>query len=64
MKHEINIKDINDPLLYMEIVPSRETRIYMERVMANYWIYQIRLDQPTPTLKQLSQDKWPVISRN
>ena len=59
-----NIKDNNDPLLYMEIVPSRETRIYMERVMANYWIYQIRLDQPTPTLKQLSQDKLPVILRN
>ena len=56
-----NIKDTNDPLLYMEIIPSRETRIYIERVMANYWIYQIRLNQPTPTLKQLSQDKWPVV---
>lgn len=58
-----NIKDNNDPLLFMEIVPSRETRIYMERVITNYWIYQIRLDQPTPTLKQLSEDKWPVISK-
>ncbi len=59
-----SVKDNNDPLLYMEIIPSRETRIYIERVMANYWIYQIRLDKPTPTLKQLSKDKWPVISQD
>lgn len=58
-----NIKDNNDPLLFMEIVPSRETRIYMERVMANYWIYQIRMGQTTSTLKQLSEDKWPVLSK-
>ncbi len=55
------IKDNNDPLLYMEIIPSRETRIYIERVIANYWIYQIRLDKPTPTLEQLSKNKWPII---
>ena len=47
----------------MEIIPSRETRIYIERVMANYWIYQIRLDKPTPTLEQLSKDKWPIIQK-
>ena len=58
-----NIKNNNDPLLYMEIIPSRETRIYIERVMANYWIYQIRLDKPTPTLEQLSKDKWPIIQK-
>jgi len=55
------IKDNNDPLLYMEIIPSRETRIYIERVIANYWIYQIRLDKPTPTLELLSKNKWPII---
>lgn len=57
------IKDNNDPLLFMEIIPSQETRIYLERVMANYWIYQMRLNQPTLTLDLLSDDQWPVIIR-
>lgn len=57
------IKDNNDPLLFMEIIPSQETRIYLERVMANYWIYQMRLNQPTLTLDLLSEDQWPVIIR-
>ena len=47
----------------MEIIPSQETRIYLERVMANYWIYQMRLNQPTLTLDLLSDDQWPVIIR-
>ena len=61
-KWQKNVKYNNDPLLYMEVIPSRETRIYIERVMTNYWIYQIRLKKPTPTLEQLGQDRWPSIS--
>lgn len=61
-KWQKNIKYGNDPLLYMEVIPSKETRIYIERVMANYWIYQIRLKKPTPTLEQLGQDQWPTIT--
>ena len=61
-KWQKNVKYNNDPLLYMEIIPSKETRIYIERVMTNYWIYQIRLKKSIPTLEQLGQDKWPTIS--
>lgn len=61
-KWQKNVKYGNDPLLYMEVIPSKETRIYIERVMANYWIYQIRLKKPTPTLEQLGQDQWPTIT--
>jgi hypothetical protein len=35
--------DVADPLLFIELVPYRETRAYVERVMANYWIYSLRL---------------------
>lgn len=30
----------DDPLLIMESMPAGETRAYVERVMANYWIYR------------------------
>lgn len=32
-----------DPLLFIELIPFRETRGYVERVMANYWIYSLRM---------------------
>ncbi|MBX2834336.1 MAG: lytic transglycosylase domain-containing protein [Micavibrio sp.] len=34
--------DIKDPLLFIELIPSAETRSYIERVLANYWIYRLR----------------------
>lgn len=58
------IKDNNDPLLFIELVPSRETRLYIERVMANYWIYQIRLQEKNQTLKDVVQGKWPMLKKN
>lgn len=50
-----------DPLLFIEVIPSAETRIYIERVMANYWIYNMRFDQPNRTLEQLANGQWPVL---
>lgn len=35
--------NIDDPLLFIELIPYRETRGYVERVMANYWIYSLRM---------------------
>ena len=35
---------IDDPLLFIELIPYQETRGYVEKVMANYWIYSLRLD--------------------
>ena len=46
--------DLGDPLLFIESIPFRETRIYIERVLANLWIYRSRLGQPTPTLDRLA----------
>ena len=53
-----------DPLLFIEVIPSAETRIYIERVMANYWIYNIRFGKDNYTLRQLANDRWPVIDEN
>ncbi len=51
---------LDDPLMFIETIPFAETRSFVERVMANYWIYQMRLDEPTVTLDQLAEGKWPV----
>lgn len=50
-----------DPLLFIESIPSRETRGYVERVCANYWIYQDRLGEPKTTLDQVARGEWPVL---
>jgi len=50
----------NDPLLFMESLPSRETRSYLRRVLANYWIYRKRLGQPTPSLASIAAGEWPA----
>lgn len=48
-----------DPLLFIESLPSRETRIFIERVLTNLWIYRLRLDQPTPSLDGIAAGAWP-----
>jgi soluble lytic murein transglycosylase-like protein len=50
----------NDPLLFIESIPSRETRIFVERVMANLWIYRHRLGQDSPSLARLAEGGWPT----
>jgi len=52
-----------DPLLFIESIPSRETRRYIERVLTNYWIYQAQFKQPSPTLDALASGAWPMYSR-
>lgn len=51
----------NDPLLFIEAVPARETRIYIERVMANFWVYSAKFDKPHKSLEQLANDEWPML---
>ena len=53
---------LNDPLFFIESIPSRETRIFVERVLANLWIYRDRLGQPRPSLDAIAAGKWPVYT--
>lgn len=52
----------DDPLLFIESLPSRETRNYVENVLADMWIYRQRFGQPTPTLDSLLAGFWPVYT--
>ncbi|MCC7304942.1 MAG: lytic transglycosylase domain-containing protein [Alphaproteobacteria bacterium] len=49
--------DVDDPLLFIELIPSGQTRSYVERVLANYWIYRLRAKLPTPTMDALAQGR-------
>ena len=53
----------DDPLLFIELVPSAETRAFVERVMRNLWIYRLRLGQETPSLKAVASGAWPEYER-
>jgi len=50
----------NDPLLFIESIPSRETRGYVEKVLTNLWIYRERLGQEAPSLDQAAGNRWPL----
>ena len=50
----------DDPLFFIESIPAAETRIFIEKVMSNYWIYRLRFGQPTPSLTQVSSGYWPL----
>ncbi|MDP6352711.1 MAG: lytic transglycosylase domain-containing protein [Alphaproteobacteria bacterium] len=57
-RNQVDFRD--DPLLFMESVPSLETRRFMRRVLANLWIYRHRLGQEAVSLKSLAAVRWPV----
>jgi len=50
----------DDPLLFIESIPFRETRAFVERIMANYWIYRTLMNQDVLSLDNLIEGCWPV----
>jgi len=50
----------DDPLLMVESLPSAETRQLVQRVLTNFWIYQLRLGQPTESLDRVAGGEMPL----
>lgn len=48
-----------DPLLFIESIPSAETRRYVEAVMRNLWFYRGRLDEAAPSRRTLAAGRVP-----
>ncbi len=48
----------DDPLLFVESIPMAETRAFVEKVMANYWIYRLRMKQGIPSLDAVTEGQW------
>ena len=55
------VRDQNDPLLYMESIPYWETRSYVAIVMRNYWMYELQARAPSPSRVALAQNAWPLF---
>ena len=53
------IKRHTDPLLYIESIPSYETRWFVKTVLKNIWIYRDKFQQDKPSRKALSNNFWP-----
>ncbi|BBK33645.1 soluble lytic murein transglycosylase-like protein [Stella humosa] len=54
------IRHNDDPLLFMEAIPTAETRQFVERVVSAMWIYQRRLGDRTASLDAVAAGQWPV----
>lgn len=64
LKWQKKMKYDDDPLLFIEVLPARETRIYIERVMSNLWVYQSRFEETLSGIEALSRNEWPMIKEN
>lgn len=62
-KWQRKVNHDNDPLLFIESIPSRETRLYVERVIANLWMYRDRMGQTSPSLDMVAAGDWPRYSQ-
>ena len=51
---------LDDPLFFMESIPSRETRWFIEKILTKYWIYQNKSEKNMVTLKMLANGKDPL----
>ncbi len=60
IKLKKRMKFNDDPLLFVESIPFRETRGFVERIMANYWIYRTLMNQPVFSMDNLIEGKWPT----
>lgn len=54
------IRHKDDALLFMESIPTTETRVFVERVLTNFWAYQSRLGHRSPSLDALAAGGWPI----
>ena len=58
-----DIDYFDDPLMFIESIPFRETRAHIEIVMSNLWLYRMRLGQETPSLDIIAEGGWPTLER-
>lgn len=58
-KNKVNTQ--GDPLMFIEAIGSKQTRIYIERVMANYWIYNYQIGIESLSIEQLANGLAPTL---
>ena len=55
------IRHGGDPLLFIESIPTDETRAYVPRALALTWLYAAQLGLPAPSLDEIAAGGWPVF---
>ena len=58
---EKEVRDENDPLLWMESIPYWETRSYVAIVMRNYWMYERQAGADSSSRAALAANAWPMF---
>lgn len=58
------IRDNDDPLLFMESIPYVETRGYVSIILRNYWMYEKQAGIQSVSARALSQNQWPQFPGN
>jgi soluble lytic murein transglycosylase-like protein len=54
-----SLDDRGDPLLFIESIPFRETRSYVELVLRNFWMYQLRDGETPASMDAIAAGLWP-----
>ena len=50
----------NDPIVFIESIPIKETRWFVKYILTDLWIYRDKLGQEKPSRILLANKKWPV----
>ena len=59
-KWQENINYLDDSLFFMESIPSRETRWFIEKVLTKYWIYDDKFGNKSNSLRMLAIGENPI----
>ena len=59
-KWQKEINYLDDPLFFMESIPSRETRWFIEKVLTKYWLYKDKNGEKSESLILLANGKNPI----
>ncbi len=62
MKWQKKVSYGDDPLMFIESLPSRETRAFIQHVLASYWIYRAQFGQETQSLDLIASGQWPLYA--
>ncbi len=57
----LTLDDQGDPLLFIESIPYRETRHYVEIVLRNLWMYELRDGHTPVSMDAIAQGLWPRL---
>jgi tetratricopeptide (TPR) repeat protein len=57
---EKKMKFYDDPLLFLETIPSKETRTFVERILVNYWVYLNLMGEDLSSLDEIVAGNWPM----